>query len=436
MRLGPRFRRQPAAVAATEGRTETLVQEEAAGPPPIVEEEYEEPPPPPPRRRPPILWPWLLLLLLLVAAGLFALWFFTRDNDDNGARSVTVANVIGMKQGPAVERLDRQGLTSRVVAKPSSEPAGTIFAEEPGPGTHVSRGSVVKLSSSSTVQVTVPDVVGDKAPAAISALRAEGLATQTASVAANKAKGIVVSESPAAGESVAKGSTVTIRVSRGPSRVPDVVGQTRAAAVAALKAAGFKAAVFVVPSSQPKNTVAAQRPRAGANAPPGSPVRLNVSSGTTSGGGVPPPPPPQPPPPPASKSIPDVTGQSQQAAQRQLNGVGFKSRVVYVPSDQPQGTVVSQSPAGGTSAKVGSRITLNASRGSTPTAGQIVPKVLQLDPQTATSRLESVGFKVQRLTQTTSVRSLNGKVVDCQPAAGMRVPAETFVTIYVGRFVG
>lgn len=434
MRLVPRFRRQPAPVAATEGRTETLVQEEAAGPPPVVEEEYEEPPPPPPRRRPPTIWPWLLLLLLLVVAGLFALWFFNRD-DGKGARTVTVPNVIGMKPGEAVGTLGQRGLTSRVVAKPSSEPAGTIFAEEPGPGTHVTRGSVVTLSSSSAAQVTVPDVVGDKAPAAISALRAQGLSTQTASVASNKAKGIVVSESPAAGESVAKGSTVTIRVSRGPSRVPDVVGQTRAAAVAALKAAGFGAAVFVVPSSEPKNTVVAQRPRAGANAPADSKVRLNVSSGTTSGGGVPPPP-PQPPPPPASKSIPDVTGQSQQAAQRQLNGIGFKSRVAYVPSDEPQGTVVSQSPAGGTSAKVGSRITLNASRGSTPTAGQIVPKVLRLDPQTATSRLESVGFQVQRLTQTTSVRSLNGKVLDCQPAAGMRVPAGTFVTIYVGRFVG
>lgn len=409
------------------------MQEEVAEPP-VVEEYEEPPPPPPPRRRPPTIWPWLLLLLLLVAAGLFALWWFNRDNDS--ARRVTVPNVIGMKPGEAVGTLGQRGLSARVVAKPSSQPAGTIFAESPGPGSHVTRGSLVTLSEASAAQVTVPDVVGDKAPAAISALRAQGLSTQTSSVASSKAKGIVISESPAAGESVAKGSTVTLRVSRGPSRVPDVVGQTRAAAVAALKAEGFDAAVFVVPSSEPKNTVVAQRPRAGANAPADSKVRLNVSSGTTSGGGVPPPPPPQPPPPPASKSIPDVTGQSQQAAQRQLNGLGFKSRVAYVPSDQPQGTVVSQSPAGGTSAKVGSRITLNASRGSTPTAGQIVPKVLRLDPQTATSRLESVGFRVQRLTQKTSVQSLNGKVVDCQPAAGMRIPAGTFVTIYVGRFVG
>jgi serine/threonine-protein kinase len=432
MRLVPRFRRQRAAVAASEGRTQTLVREEVPGPPPVVEEAVEEPPPPPPRGRPPILWPWLLLLLLLVAAGLIALWLFTLDNDDKGARSVTVPNVIGMKPGPAVGKLGQRGLASRIVAKPSSEPAGTIFAEAPGPGTHVTRGSVVTLSESSAAQVTVPDVVGDKAPAAIRALRAKGLSAQPASVASNKAKGTVVSESPAAGASVAKGSTVSIRVSRGPSRVPNVVGQTRVAAVSVLKAAGFSSAIFVVPSTQPKNTVVAQRPHAGTSSPRGTKVRLNVSSGAPPAGG-PPPPPPQPP---ASKSVPDVTGQAQEAAQRQLNAIGFKSRVVYVPSDQPQGTVVSQSPGGGSSAKVGTRITLNASLGPNPAAGQVVPKLIGVDPQTATSRLESAGFKVQQLTQKTSVRSQNGKVVDCQPAAGIHAPAGSTVTFYVGRFVG
>src|SRR5438552_4568710 len=109
MRLVSRFRRGPAAVPVSEGRTDTLVQEEVPGSPPVVEEEIAEPPPPPPPRgRPPLLWPWLLLLLLLVAAGLIALWLFTRGNDHKGgAGSVTVPNVIGQKQGPAVDRLDR-----------------------------------------------------------------------------------------------------------------------------------------------------------------------------------------------------------------------------------------------------------------------------------------------------------------------------------------
>jgi eukaryotic-like serine/threonine-protein kinase len=433
MRLVSRFRRRPAAVAASEGRTETLVQEDA--PPPVVEEEVAEPPPPPPPGRPPLLWPWLLLLLLLVAAGLFAVWWFTRDDDNKGAATVTVPNVIGQKQGPAVDRIDRAGLTARVVAKPSSEPARTIFAEQPGPGSHVARGSVVTLSSSSTSEVTVPDVVGDKAPAAISALRAAGLSAQTISVTSDEPTGVVIGQNPAAGDAVGKGSTVAIRVSRGAARVPNVVGQTRSAAVSVLKAQGLVPVSIVVPSSQAKNTVVAQRPQAGKSVARQTKVRINISSGNTSGGGVPPPPPP-PPPPPASKSVPDVTGKQQQAAQRQLNAIGLKSRVVYVPSDQPQGSVVSQSPSGGTTAKEGARITLNASRGPTPVAGQIVPKVLGLGPGVATSRLVAVGFKVQRLTQKTSDRGRSGKVVDVQPAAGVRAPAGSTVTIYVGRFTG
>jgi serine/threonine-protein kinase len=343
--------------------------------------------------------------------------------------------VIGMKQGPAVQRLDGAGLTSRVVAKPSSEPAGTVFAQAPGPGTHVSRGSVVTLSSSSTAQVTVPNVVGDRAAAAIRTLRSQGLSAQPSSVASNKATGIVVSQSPAAGQSIAKGSSVAIRVSRGPSRVPNVVGQTRSAAVSVLKAAGFSSSVFTVPSSQPKNTVVAQKPHAGTNAPRGSKVRLNISTGNASGGGGGVPPPPPPAAPPSSQTVPDLTGQQQQAALRQLNQVGFKARLVWVPSDQPEGTVVSQSPGGGSTAKEGTRITVNASLGPNPGAGAAVPKVIGLDPQTATSRLVSAGFRVQRLVQKTSVQSQNGKVVDVQPTRGAHAPAGSVVTIYVGRFV-
>lgn len=425
--MASRFRR----ARATD---ETLVQDDVRGGAPVVEEEYEEPPPPgPPPGRPPTLWPWLLLLLLLVAGGLIALWLVKRDNDHKG--NITVANVVGMKQGPAVARLNRDGLTPRVVAKPSSRPAGTVFGEAPAPGARVTRGTVITLSTSATAQVTVPDVVGDKAAAAIRTLRSEGLSAQPSSVVSNKATGTVLSQSPASGESVAKGSTVSIRVSRGPSRVPNVVGQTRSAAVSVLKAAGFSSSVFTVPSSQPKNTVVAQRPHAGKTAPRGSKVRLNVSSGNASGGGGVPPPPPPAPPPPSSQTVPDLTGQQQQAALRALNQVGFKARLVWVPSDQPEGSVVSQSPGGGSTAKEGTRVTVNASLGPNPGAGQTVPKVIGLDPQTATSRLESAGFKVQRLTQKTSVQSQNGKVIDVQPARGFRAPADSVVTIYVGRFV-
>ena len=77
--------------------------------------------------------------------------------------------------------------------------------------------------------------------------------------------------------------------------------------------------------------------------------------------------------------MPDVTGQQQDAAQKQLNSAGLKAGVVYVASDEAQGTVVSQAPDAGTTQKRGTRIQLNVSLGpSRPLKG--VPDVRNLDP--------------------------------------------------------
>jgi beta-lactam-binding protein with PASTA domain len=419
--MSPRFRRREA---------ETVVEE---GPPPgtIVEEEVLEPPPP----RGPLLWPWLLVLLLLVIGGLLALWLLTRDDGKKSANRVVVPNVINQSQSIAVERISQRGLVARVVAKPSEFPAGKVFAEEPGAGTQVARRSVVTLSVSAANVVAVPNVVGKPATAATAELRAQGLTVETSSVASNKPRGTVLSQSPSAGAKVAKGSTVVIRISRGMVSVPGVVGQARATAESAVRAAGLVPQVFTVPSTQPKGTVVAESPKAGTRVPGGSKVRLNISSGQASGG-VPPPPPPPPPPPgtkPATVTVPDVTGQEQQAAQSQLNSAGLKSGVVYVPSNELLGTVVSQSPEAGTTQKRGTRIQLNVSLGSNPGELRAVPDVLGQDKATAKTKLERAGFTVQTLQQGVTDPNQIGKIVDEQPAGGRRAPVGSPVTIYVGR---
>ena len=288
MRFRPPFRRRPAPSRRV-AEAETVV--EGVPPGEVVEEEVLEPPPPPPRG--PLVWPWLLVLLLLVIGGLVALWLLTHDDDKQSSNSVIVPNVIGQSQSTAVERVNRRGLIARVVTKPSDSPAGKVFAEEPGAGTQVARKSVVKLSVSAANVVAVLNVVGNSATAATAELRAQGLAVGTSSVASSKPRGTVLSQSPAAGVKVAKGSTVVIRVSRGMVSVPDVVGQTRGTAVSAIRAAGLAPQAFTVPSAQPKGTVVSQSPQVGKRVPGGSKVRLNISSGQTSGG-VPPPPPPPP----------------------------------------------------------------------------------------------------------------------------------------------
>jgi beta-lactam-binding protein with PASTA domain len=414
---------------------ETVVAEGPPGPPPVVEEEVAPPPPPP---RGPLIWPWLLLLLLLVAGGLVAWWLISRDDDNGrGAPSgVIVPRVVGERQERAVAEINSSGLTARVETRPSSAAAGTVFAQRPHGGSRVTRGSNVTLSVSAAETVVVPDVVEKRAQEAVSTLRGKGLVVQTATVTSEKPSGTVLTQSPAAGESVGKGSTVQIRISRGLVLVPDVTGQSRSTAVSTLRGAGLVPSVVNVPSPEASGIVVAQRPLAGKRVPQGSGVQLNVSRGqaapTTTTTGTSPPPPP-PPAGATTRSVPDVTGERQEAAQRTLNGAGFKAGVVYVPSEEAQGTVVSQSPAGGLTRRTGTRIQLNVSLGPNSVTQKVVPDVLGLDPQAARARLSSAGFNVQTLSQKVSNPSQNGKVVDEQPAGGRRAPARSTVTIYVGR---
>ena len=92
----------------------------------------------------------------------------------------------------------------------------------------------------------------------MSTLQSNGFHVRTASVASKKPTGTVLAQSPQSGARVARGSTVTIHVSRGLVTVPDTVGQSRTNAIAAVRGAGLKPTAFVVPSSQPKGNVVAQ----------------------------------------------------------------------------------------------------------------------------------------------------------------------------------
>lgn len=416
----PQYRRSEA---------ETLVDEQA----PVVEEEELAPPPPPPLPpRGPLLWPWLLLLLLLVLGGLAAAWFFTHDNDNGGksASTVEVPIVVHLEQQQAVRRLNRRGLVSRVVTRASAAAPGIVIAQNPRPGANVARRSVVRIAVSAQRTAAVPNVVGRRVAAAVAMLGANGLQVETASVVSKKAPGTVLGQSPAPGAQVAGGSTVVIRISRGLVTVPATVGQARDTAVAAVRGAGLVPKSVAVGSSQPKGTVVAQSPQAGKRVKPGTDVRLNISNGSAETGAAPPPPPPSGT---STVTVPDVTGQAQVSAQRQLNSAGLRVTLVYVPSNQPLGRVISQSPQADGSAKRNARVRIRASLGPNQVEQRVVPKLAGLGRDTAVSQLEAAGFKVQTLRQTVSEQAQVGKVVDEQPGGGTRAPAGSTVTIYLGR---
>ena len=194
-----------------------------------------EPPNPPPERE---LWPWLLVLLLLVIAGLAAAWYATRDSGGASSLPPTRLSTVASASGKA---------------KPKK------------------RQTTPTVTAPTVVQVTVPNLLGQRRDDAVRSLEAQGLKAWVNEVPSEQKAGLIVAQHPRGESTVAKGSSVTINISKGPSKpaqvtvtVPEVVGQSRDAATNAIRATGLEPSIQHVPSTQPRDTVVSQSPRAAA----------------------------------------------------------------------------------------------------------------------------------------------------------------------------
>ena len=68
--------------------------------------------------------------------------------------------------------------------------------------------------------------------------------------------------------------------------------------------------------------------------------------------------------------------------------------MVYVPSDQPRGTVVAQAQPSGTELEQGDTVQVNVSEGADPPADASVPDVVGLERDDARERIGDAGFEV------------------------------------------
>lgn len=207
---------------------------------------------------------------------------------------------------------------------------------------------------SGTPMVAVPNAVGLTQAAATTAITDAGLVVGTVSQAssATVASGNVISQSPAAGTSVASGSVVALTVSTGPVMVvvPDVVGQTQAAATTAITGANLTLGNVTQASSATvaSGSVISESPAAGTSVASGSAVALTVSTG------------------PAMVAVPNVVGQAQAAATTAITGAGLTLGTVTQASSATvaSGNVISESPAAGTSVAPAAAVNLTVSTGA------------------------------------------------------------------------
>lgn len=154
--------------------------------------------------------------------------------------------------------------------------------------------------------------------------------------------------------------------------VPAVVGLRVDAAVSRLQDDGFKVQIVRQSNARAAGVVFGQNPAATTKHDDGSTVRLLVSRGRS------------------RATVPNGVGLAQAAARDRLVGAGFKVTTAEVFSDQPQGTVVAQTPPAGDHVAPGTLVRLNISKGS---ATVDVPSEVGNPVAQAQSELAAKGLK-------------------------------------------
>jgi eukaryotic-like serine/threonine-protein kinase len=165
-------------------------------------------------------------------------------------------------------RFSKQSGTSLTI------PKGSVIATRPAAGTVLKASQVVTVVvSTGKPKVPVPDVAGRRAPSAEDVLVAAHLRVRRERVFDDTIpNGRAVGTDPGTGSAVPWGSTVVLRVSKGPDlvEVPEVVGLSKREAEQRLAAAGLRAR-YVLPVG---SRVVEQSPAPGQQAKRGSEVRL------------------------------------------------------------------------------------------------------------------------------------------------------------------
>jgi beta-lactam-binding protein with PASTA domain len=263
--------------------------------------------------------------------------------------SVTVPSVTGQSEAAAATTLRRAGLVPVPALTASATVAsGTVIGETPPAGSVVGKGTRVTISVSiGPGSSALLNVVGLTAAQATAKLKAAGFkpTTETQS-SATVASGRVISTDPPAGTELQAGSQVTVVVSGGPAQttVPDVVGQSKAAAEATLANAKLSTGTITqkTTTEQSPGTVLEQSPSAGSSLTAGGTVDLTVAQA------------------PKEVAVPSVVGAAKAAASSALEHAGFKVKAVPRATSEPsqRGVVLEQSPAGGAHARKGATVTI------------------------------------------------------------------------------
>lgn len=166
--------------------------------------------------------------------------------------------------------------------------------------------------------------------------------------------GLVLEQSPAAGDSIRRGGVVNVIMSLGAQLVPggmiDLLGETTAAADLRLRQLGLPVEhVYIHHYDVPEGKIIDQQPRPATPVKTGTNVTLIVSQGP--GGGP--------------QVLPDLRGRSLADARAALQALNLRvGEITAADSDYPAEVIAGHEPVAGTTVRSGEEILLTVSRGN------------------------------------------------------------------------
>jgi eukaryotic-like serine/threonine-protein kinase len=193
--------------------------------------------------------------------------------------------------------------------------------------------------------------------------------------------------------------------------VPRVIGDTRQVAERKLEQAGFEVRLRREFNAEfGPGLVFDQRPPGGTQADQGSEVTIFVSRGEE------------------QVAVPDVRGETEEEARRILDQNDLEANVVArEPSDEPEGTVIRQSPDPGTRVEKGTAVNLVVSAGPGTVA---VPNVVCDDKDDAEQEIESRGLNMEEVGEEFSLACPEGRIARQDPEAGTEVERGSTVRVW------
>ena len=286
----------------------------------------------------------VVAFLLIVSASFGGSWWWTEYGPGS---YLTMPTTTGRDLADVQADLGAIGLASSVEEEFSDDvQSGIVTHSDPDGGSSVHKSTNVQLYVSKGIDMKdVPNVVGKGQDEASRTLTDAGLALGAVTDAYSEEvpPGQVISQSVAAGTSLAHDSTVDVVLSKGrePRTVPTLTGKGASAAKSSIEALGLIASPTEAYSDTvPEGQVISQQTREGSTVYRGDSVSYTVSKG------------------PETVTVPDVVGLQRQEARNKLEGAGLT-----VQEDLILGgffnTVRSSDPAGGSKVKKGSTVTIS-----------------------------------------------------------------------------